>query len=165
MSNKLVTVVVSREELVARKKRDGRNIYDADAQRKLVEACLQPGVSVSGMALAHGLNTNVLRKWLIRERKRDETSQRRPVEKRTQSAPTLLAVTMLPERAPDTLVPTTEKSSPLPQLSTSSTTPPNGDAAGRISIELSGARIIVDANVNATALSTVLDCLRGTRSR
>ena len=161
-----MTVVVSREELVARKKRDGRNIYEADAQRKLVEACLQPGVSVSGMALAHGLNTNVLRKWLIRERKRDETSQRRPVEKRTQSAPKLLAVSMLPERAPDALVPTTEKSSPLPQSSTLSTTSmTNGDAAGRISIEISGARIIVDANVNATALSTVLDCLRGTRSR
>lgn len=162
MSHKLVTVVVSREELVARKKRDGRNIYDADAQRKLVEACLQPGVSVSGMALAHGLNTNVLRKWLIRERKRDETSQRKPVEKRTQSTPKLLAVTMLPERAPDTLVPTTEKSPP-PSLTYS--TPPIGNAAGRINIEISGARIVVDANVNATALSTVLDCLRGTRSR
>lgn len=162
MSHKLVTVVVSREELVARKKRDGRNIYDADAQRKLVEACLKPGVSVSGMALAHGLNTNVLRKWLIRERKRDETSQRRPVEKRTQSAPKLLAVTMLPEPAPDMLVPTTEQS---PPPSPTYSTPPIGNAAGRINIEISGARIIVDANVNATALSTVLDCLRGTRSR
>lgn len=165
MRHKLVTVVVSREELVARKKRDGRNIYDADAQRKLVEACLQPGVSVSGMALAHGLNTNVLRKWLIRERKRDETSQRRPVEKRTQSTPKLLAVTMLPERAPDTLVPTTEKSPPPSHSSTSATSPPSGAAAGRINIEIGDARIVVDANVNATALSTVLDCLRGTRMR
>ena len=162
MSHKLVTVVVRCEEPVARKKRDGRNIYDADAQRKLVEACLQPGVSVSGMALAHGLNTNVLRKWLIRERKRDETSQRRPVEKRRQSAPKLLPVTMLPERAPDMLVSTTEQS---PPSSPTYSTPPLGNAAGRISIEISGARIIVDANVNATALSTVLDCLRGTRSR
>ena len=119
-------------------------------------------VSVSGMALAHGLNTNVLRKWLIRERKRDETSQPKPVEKRTQSAPKLLAVTMLPERAPDTLVPTTEKSPP-PSLTYS--TPPIGNAAGRINIEIGDARIVVDANVNATALSTVLDCLRGTRSR
>lgn len=61
MRHKLVTVVVSREELVARKKRDWRNIYDAHAQRKLIEACRQPGVSVSDMALAHGLNTNVVR--------------------------------------------------------------------------------------------------------
>lgn len=44
MSHKLVTVVTSREELVARKQRDMRNIYAADARRKLVEACLQPGV-------------------------------------------------------------------------------------------------------------------------
>lgn len=165
MSHQLVTVVVSREELVARKKRDGRNIYDAEAQRKLVEACLQPGVSVSGMALAHGLNANVLRKWLIREHKRGETSQRRCVETRTQSAPKLLAVTMLPEPASDTRAPTTETSPPPSQSPTPSTTTPSGDAAGWINIEISGARITVDANVNATALSTVLHCLRGTHSR
>lgn len=164
MSHKLVTVVVSREELVAHKKRDGRNIYDADAQRKLVEACHQPGVSISGMALAHGLNANVLRKWLIRERKRDETSQRRPVEKRAQSAPKLLAVTTIPEPVTDALVPTTERS-PKRSPSPTSSTLANGDASGRINIEISGVRIIVDANVNATALSTVLDCLRGTHTR
>lgn len=160
MSKKQVTVVVSREELVARKKRDGRNIYEPNAQRKLIEACLAPGVSVSGMALAHGLNTNVLRKWLIRERKRGASSESRRDERSTQSVPKLLLVTTLPEPAADIVVPTT-KTLPPPLLSASH----DGTATGRINIEMGGARIVVDAYVNATALSTVLDCLRGLRSR
>ena len=69
MSKKQVTVVVSREELVSHKKRDSRNIYEPNAQCKRIEACLAPWVSVSGMALAQGFHANVLRKWLIRERK------------------------------------------------------------------------------------------------
>jgi transposase len=44
--------------------RNGRRCYDPEAKRELVEACLKPGVSVAGMALAHGLNANLLRKWI-----------------------------------------------------------------------------------------------------
>ncbi|MGZ8157286.1 MAG: IS66-like element accessory protein TnpA [Methylobacter sp.] len=44
--------------------RNGRRCYDPEAKRELFEACLQPGVSVAGMALAHGLNANLLRKWI-----------------------------------------------------------------------------------------------------
>ena len=66
-SKKSVTVVVSREQLVAKKKRDGRCTYMASAKRALIEACLQPGVSAAGMALAHGINANVLIKWLTRK--------------------------------------------------------------------------------------------------
>jgi transposase-like protein len=29
--------------------------YDEQAKRELVEACLQPGISVAGMALRHGV--------------------------------------------------------------------------------------------------------------
>jgi transposase len=35
---------------------------------KVIAAC-QPGVSVASVALAHGLNANMLRGWLARERK------------------------------------------------------------------------------------------------
>ena len=160
MSKKQVTVVVSREELVSRKKRDGRNIYEPNAQRKLIEACLAPGVSVSGMALAHGLNTNVLRKWLIRERRLGALGESKRGERSTQSVAKLVLVTTLPESAADIVAPTT-KSLPSSLPSTS----PDGDVAGRINIEMGGARIVVDRYVNATALSTVLDCLRGPRSR
>jgi transposase len=45
-------------------KRDGRRRYDKQAKRELVQACLEPGVSVARMALEHGLNANLLRKWI-----------------------------------------------------------------------------------------------------
>lgn len=47
--------------LVVGRKRDGRNCYDPQAKRELVEACLQPGVSVARLALRHGVNANLLR--------------------------------------------------------------------------------------------------------
>ena len=50
--------------LVAGHGRDGRCRYDPEAKRELVEACLQPGVSVARMALEHGINANLLRKWI-----------------------------------------------------------------------------------------------------
>src|SRR5436189_4292451 len=44
--------------------RDGRRRYDPGSKARLVAACLQPGVSISGLALAHGINANLLRKWV-----------------------------------------------------------------------------------------------------
>jgi transposase len=44
--------------------RDGRRRYDPGSKARLVSACLEPGVSISGLALAHGINANVLRKWV-----------------------------------------------------------------------------------------------------
>ena len=37
------------QRLVLRRKRDGRNIYDAVAKRELIEACMRPGQD-SGLA-------------------------------------------------------------------------------------------------------------------
>ena len=152
MSKKLVTVVVSREELVARKKSDGRNLYEPSAKRKLVEACLEPGVSISGMALAHGLNTNVLRKWLTRARALGAVGGDSKLDRHAQSAPKLLPVTVL-------LEPTiaAQAASTASAAKASSTL---GNHAGRINIEIGDARIVVDASVNAAALTTVLDCVR-----
>jgi transposase len=49
---------------VRRVGRDGRRRYEPDSKARLVAACLQPGVSMSGLALAHGINANLLRKWV-----------------------------------------------------------------------------------------------------
>lgn len=48
--------------------RDGRRRFDPASKDRLVAACLEPGVSVSRLALEHGVNANLLRKW-IKERK------------------------------------------------------------------------------------------------
>jgi transposase len=46
-------------------RRDGRRRYDEDSKRALARACLQPGVSLAGMALKHGVNAKLLRKWVV----------------------------------------------------------------------------------------------------
>jgi transposase-like protein len=51
-------------------RRNGRRRYDPASKDRLVAACLDPGVSVSRPALEHGINANLLRKWI---KKRTET--------------------------------------------------------------------------------------------
>jgi transposase len=46
--------------------RNGRRRYDPASKQRLVEACLQPGVSLAGMALRHGVNANLLRNWVAK---------------------------------------------------------------------------------------------------
>ena len=52
--------------LVRGRSRDGRNLYDKAAKRALVRRVMEPGVSLAATALAHGINANVLRKWVVK---------------------------------------------------------------------------------------------------
>jgi transposase-like protein len=52
------------EGLVSRPPVNGRRTYSKTAKRSLVQMCLRPGVSVAGTALAHGINANLLRRWI-----------------------------------------------------------------------------------------------------
>ncbi|MDX8483466.1 transposase [Mesorhizobium sp. VK24D] len=45
-----------------------RRRYDPASKDRLVAACLEPGVSVSRLALEHGVNANLLRKWIKKRR-------------------------------------------------------------------------------------------------
>lgn len=47
----------------------GKRTFEPEGKRRLIEACQQPGVSISGMALKAGINANQLRKWLLQSRK------------------------------------------------------------------------------------------------
>ncbi|MPW11294.1 transposase [Paraburkholderia sp. CNPSo 3155] len=42
----------------------GKRSFDPMDKRRLIEACLQPGASLSGLALRAGVNANQLRKWV-----------------------------------------------------------------------------------------------------
>ncbi len=57
-------------ERVVKRLRDGRRWFDPQAKRELIEASLQPGVSVAGLALEHGVNANQLRKWMRQHQQR-----------------------------------------------------------------------------------------------
>ncbi len=41
-----------------------RRSHSAEFKAKVIQACAQPGVSVAAVALAHGLNANLVRRWL-----------------------------------------------------------------------------------------------------
>ena len=43
--------------------RSGR--YEQESKRSLARACLQPGVSLAGIALKPSVNANLLRKWVV----------------------------------------------------------------------------------------------------
>ena len=42
-----------------------RRRHSAEFKAAVVEECMRPGISIAAVALAHGLNANMLRKWLI----------------------------------------------------------------------------------------------------
>jgi transposase-like protein len=92
MSERAIEVVPG---LVRGRKRDGRSIYDRRAKRELVRRCQQPGVSVAATALAHGLNANLLRKWITMASGRRASGRRTdavllPVRTEPNSVPTPL---------------------------------------------------------------------------
>jgi transposase len=41
-----------------------RRSYPKALKAQIVAQCRQPGVSVAGVALSHGINANVVRKWI-----------------------------------------------------------------------------------------------------
>ena len=42
-----------------------RGRYSDDFKRRVVTTCLEPGVSTAAVALANGLNANLLRRWVV----------------------------------------------------------------------------------------------------
>ncbi len=45
--------------------RSQRRVHSAEFKAQVLAECQQPGASVAAIALAHGLNVNLLRKWLV----------------------------------------------------------------------------------------------------
>jgi transposase len=54
-----------------------RRTHSAEFKAKVVSACRQPGVSMAAVALANGLNANLLRRWVVTE---EQTPPVRPME-------------------------------------------------------------------------------------
>lgn len=42
-----------------------RRVHGAEFKAQVLEECRLPGTSVAAVALAHGLNVNLVRKWLV----------------------------------------------------------------------------------------------------
>jgi len=41
-----------------------RRFYSTELKLQVVGACVQPGASVAGVALQHGINANIVHRWL-----------------------------------------------------------------------------------------------------
>lgn len=44
-------------------KKNTRRRYDAELKQQILAACAEPGASVAGIAMTHGINANVVHKW------------------------------------------------------------------------------------------------------
>ncbi|WP_459661712.1 IS66-like element accessory protein TnpA, partial [Novosphingobium sp. 11B] len=62
---------------VVRVTSDGRRYYGRAGKVRLVEACLEPGISVARLALEHGVNANQLRKWVRKYQERQSANGQR----------------------------------------------------------------------------------------
>ena len=140
-------IIVSAERLIVKLRRDGRNVYSAEGKRALVEACLRPGASISGVALAHGVNANLLGKWI---------NQYRATRQSSAVSPVLLPVALQGE------IPTavgTRFAIPEAARQRPASPPPS-----LIVMALDGARIELTGQVDREALAAVLDCLKQSRA-
>lgn len=75
-----------------------RNSYPKPFKSQVVQECLQPGASVASVALIHGINANVVRKWLPLYRDQPATTLPAFIALNTepQSRPTAAVIIELP---------------------------------------------------------------------
>jgi transposase len=119
--------------------------HSAAFKRKLVKLTEQPGASVAAIALAHGVNANLLFKW-----RRAQFS--RPARVRPVTQAVLLPVTMDPLPPASAVI---ELPAPAARAS-----PARAAAGGVIEIEVGGARVRLRGSVDAASVRCVLQALR-----
>ncbi|CDS48021.1 hypothetical protein [Polaromonas sp. CG9_12] len=119
--------------------------HSAAFKRKLVKLTEQAGASVAAIALAHGINANLLFKW--RRAQAGRLARLKPV---TQAI--LLPVTMDPLPPASAVI-----ELPAPAVRAS---PARAAATGIIEIEVGGARVRLRGNVDPANVRCVLQALR-----
>jgi transposase-like protein len=129
--------------LAVRVNRTGRRTYTAEYKSAVVRECSSPGVSVAGVALAHGINANLLRRWIVRQKRE-------------------LAATMAQSQT--VLLPVSVQRVSAAQIASdddvaSTSTKPRRSGTAAIEIELYGARIHLRGGVDTEALRAVVDVL------
>jgi transposase len=54
--------------------RTGRRTYTAAYKLDVVRRCSEPGASVAAVAMAHGINANLVRRWIVRHQRASLTA-------------------------------------------------------------------------------------------
>ncbi len=94
----------SHSGLVRRVNADGRRVYEHQAKLAVVREAMAPGVSLAKVALRHGINANLLRKWVV---KHGATATR------VATTPALLPVVVAPSTKASTPKPTARERTPI----------------------------------------------------
>ncbi len=92
-------------KLIKAPMRRSRRRYTEEFKKQAIEACLQPGISMASVALANGLNANLLRRWVIERQEAVAGSvtlpDQHPLEITEPSIPGLVPITVaMPEMPP-----------------------------------------------------------------
>jgi len=119
--------------------RNGKRFFSEAHKRAVVEKCLVPGASVSAVALAHGFNTNLVRKWIAKHQAARALARTGEV---------LLPVSVMGAPARSKRAATRGAGKPVPD-----------SPGGSIEIEVGAARVVVRGRVEAEQLRVVLDAL------
>jgi transposase len=122
--------------------RTGRRTYTSAYKLAVVRQCSVPGVSVAAIAMARGINANLVRRWIVRHQ--------RTLAARAPNLPAMLPITIEATSQP------ADGGVGRQLVAASRAKPPAGAA---IEIELYGARIHLRGGVDAETLRRVLDVL------
>ena len=76
-----------------------RRQHSAEFKAKVVAACRQPGISMAAVALAHGLNANLLRRWVVEAERSPQTRLPESSARQTAAVPGFIALP-LPRPSP-----------------------------------------------------------------
>ena len=92
-------------KLIKAPMRRSRRRYTEEIKKQATEACLIPGVSIASVALANGLNANLLRRWVTERQEAVAGSvtlpDQHPLEITEPSIPGLVPITVaMPEIPP-----------------------------------------------------------------
>ncbi len=140
--------------------RERRRTRSLDERKRIVEEAVAPGTSVAAVARRHGLNANLVFKWIRRSREGWRDRRHGPAKEKPGVAASL--DTMAPAFVPVKLI----------ELAAPSAVPPSdfmakrarqtrrGTRRGAMEISLpNGAKVSLDADADAEALRRVLSAL------
>jgi transposase-like protein len=169
--------LVSREELIAGYKEDGRTVYRQAGKAKLVAAARQVGVSVARLAREHDLNANQLHAWIRQSLRHGARAGKaakvaagmeKAAQTRTKTSNGVGVATATATAATTATTPTPTLAKLLPVTLTPASVPPTSPptlplpapARSMLVIEIGGARIHIEGDVDKTALATVIASLQ-----
>lgn len=138
-ADELDAIAGLRESLVDRDEAPAAGLIRSSINVEVIEECRAPGAPVSAIALAHRINANVVRKWIVRHEVGSLGRRRR------KSTPVLLPVEI------------EERSGGVSRAQSMSE--PTEGALATIEVEFARARVCVRGAVDASALRMVLEVL------